>query len=1036
MPRLLKKTTSPLPPRHGAFVGRARERQEFRSSVAYVMGIEKPPGGNPYYPHLFLIHGEDGMGKTALLRQFLATATQEGIAEKRILHVDLTNQRMSAPDMLTEHLAQTIQQHYPRNNRHYRQALSRYEELLPQFQALKRQWQHWTTLRNHREQDLEAIVQTHYRTARAPDVQRAGFGKLHEPAHIEIQTAWAMEGLADILGCHRNTGRLPVSFDDLLQCTFGEEASLFQANRGLGRALAEDLYHLAEAAPILLAIDGYEQVAPYDEWLCSTILAHSSDRMLTVLAGRNPPDTAYRQTFSGEYANLIRVYNLNEQPLHADEVRTYLTMRTTPASNDQQEGFFQRSLRQLLPAPTEEEDEEEQPDKEHIVPFQSSSVSYALVKAYTPPDMVEDILSITRGVPLVVVALCDHAVSAETVAPYQGLSPMRRDVRSLVCDISRRFLRVVLENPQETDTTTRERTLRDRQCLRSLAMLLRPDEEMVAAFWDLSQKQASKVALGLDDAYSFAFADNTPYTLHPLVRTCLREDLLTEKQRTTDWPALHDGLYRLMPVLQKRIISLERKLRRGDERYLQAEWREAVLDLLNVFLWLGAEEEARRLLVNHWVSARYANPPFAEELASLARELAPRTPDWQRTIWAMQEDDLALFEPFIPLLELHAHVVLLYLRAQQSNVWLVVDKYDYRRINQHIVLLEQAYALDADWPPVQQALAEAYEHRGRYRYQQKDYTTALEDLSKSLALRPAHAVTLASRATVRHYLADDRGALEDFTHALTLHPDYPTTLTNRGVIHYYLGDYTSALQDYNRSLHLRPDHAITLYNRGVAKHMAGDRAGALQDFDHALLIWPDDPDTLNSRGVVKEHMGDYHAALTDLNHSLALRPDDADTLYNRGVVRERMGDYRGALVDFDRSLALRPYDPATLDNRGVVRVRLGDYEGALKDYDRSLVLRPDHAMTLDNRGVAKAYLGYYDAALKDYEQAMRLNPDDPSPMYNMACLYALRGQANKALQWLEQAIAQGESWRLSAQGDSDFNAIRNDPRFVALVQGG
>jgi hypothetical protein len=56
-------------------------------------------------------------------------------------------------------------------------------------------------------------------------------------------------------------------------------------------------------------------------------------------------------------------------------------------------------------------------------------------------------------------------------------------------------------------------------------------------------------------------------------------------------------------------------------------------------------------------------------------------------------------------------------------------------------------------------------------------------------------------------------------------------------------------------------------------------------------------------------------------------------------------------------------------------------------------------------------------------------------MYNMACLYALRGQANEALQWLEQAIAQGESWRLSAQGDSDFNAIRNDPRFVALVQG-
>jgi tetratricopeptide (TPR) repeat protein len=53
-------------------------------------------------------------------------------------------------------------------------------------------------------------------------------------------------------------------------------------------------------------------------------------------------------------------------------------------------------------------------------------------------------------------------------------------------------------------------------------------------------------------------------------------------------------------------------------------------------------------------------------------------------------------------------------------------------------------------------------------------------------------------------------------------------------------------------------------------------------------------------------------------------------------------------------------------------------------------------------------------------------------LYNLACAEAMLGETDDALGHLEQSIADRPSLADDARDDSDFDAIRDDPRFAAL----
>ena len=179
--------------------------------------------------------------------------------------------------------------------------------------------------------------------------------------------------------------------------------------------------------------------------------------------------------------------------------------------------------------------------------------------------------------------------------------------------------------------------------------------------------------------------------------------------------------------------------------------------------------------------------------------------------------------------------------------------------------------------------------------------------------------------------------------------------------------------------------------------------------------------------------GDYERALTDYDQALVVRPDHPEAIMNRGSALYRLGRPDRALEAFDKALTLRPDHPAMLMNRGSALTGLGRHEEALQAYDQALAVRADHPETIMGRGNVLGRLGRREEALQAYDQALALRANHPSTLYNRACMFSLWEKPAEALEDLRRAIEGNSMYRQKAREDTDFDNIRDDPRFKELV---
>ena len=101
----------------------------------------------------------------------------------------------------------------------------------------------------------------------------------------------------------------------------------------LGHNNGASIPDLLEAAPqrTVILVDTYEALTPLDGWLRTSFLPQFPDSVLTVLAGRNPPDAAWQG--DAGWQELVRVISLRN--LSQDESRAYLGKRGLPADQQQ-----------------------------------------------------------------------------------------------------------------------------------------------------------------------------------------------------------------------------------------------------------------------------------------------------------------------------------------------------------------------------------------------------------------------------------------------------------------------------------------------------------------------------------------------------------------------------------------------------------------------------------------------------------------------------------------------------------------------------
>ena len=78
--------------------------------------------------------------------------------------------------------------------------------------------------------------------------------------------------------------------------------------------------------------------------------------------------------------------------------------------------------------------------------------------------------------------------------------------------------------------------------------------------------------------------------------------------------------------------------------------------------------------------------------------------------------------------------------------------------------------------------------------------------------------------------------------------------------------------------------------------------------------------------------------------------------------------------------------------------------------------------------------GKYAEAADRGRELVEAHPQYAGLLYNLACCESLAGRTGDALDHLGRAIDRSERSRLFAQDDSDFDPIRDEPAFKALIE--
>jgi tetratricopeptide (TPR) repeat protein len=233
--------------------------------------------------------------------------------------------------------------------------------------------------------------------------------------------------------------------------------------------------------------------------------------------------------------------------------------------------------------------------------------------------------------------------------------------------------------------------------------------------------------------------------------------------------------------------------------------------------------------------------------------------------------------------------------------------------------LDSAIKLQVDAP----AAAQAHYLRAKIWGAQNQIDKSIEELEKSIQLRPEYAEAWSDLGGMRRLALDSDGAVQALEKAVALNPHDSTAQYRLGQLYLQDGETLKALDHLKVALLGDPSDVASLYSLDRALRKAG---------------------RLEEAKPIENQLAELRAK-SDHASTVALA---ASRLNDEGIAMEKSGDVRAALAKYRAALDLDPTGTGFQLNYGLALCRLGRSEDAIAELRE--VLRLDQ----DNQEAAKA----------------------------------------------------------------------------------
>lgn len=207
-------------------------------------------------------------------------------------------------------------------------------------------------------------------------------------------------------------------------------------------------------------------------------------------------------------------------------------------------------------------------------------------------------------------------------------------------------------------------------------------------------------------------------------------------------------------------------------------------------------------------------------------------------------------------------------------------------------------------------------------------------------------------------------------------------------------------------------------------------AGFVNDPDRATTS-----ETYFAQGLFRFYaQSDSPGAEESLRHAIELDPQWAWPHDVLGIVLFRSGQQETGIASIEYAMKLAPeWSRPYSDMARLYRLE-EDWDKALAYANTAMDMDKNDPVPLYNYGVVLDFMGDRAGAQEVYLQVLKLNAELPAPYYNIACDYARKGDIDEALKHLAIAIRLSPEFHAESQEDSDFDGLRDNPKFIAFMK--
>jgi len=320
----------------------------------------------------------------------------------------------------------------------------------------------------------------------------------------------------------------------------------------------------------------------------------------------------------------------------------------------------------------------------------------------------------------------------------------------------------------------------------------------------------------------------------------------------------------------------------------------------------------------------------------------------------------------------------------------------------------------------------------RYDRELKDIFSIQEDIARNVATELTGYLSIEDKEVIRPHE--------------TVIEAYDYYLRGRQLFHQLALDESK--QMFEKAIGIDPSYAPALSGLSDAYSWIYEWEGGSNDdlaaAEHysmkALSLAPKNADSHSSRGYVLALGKRHDEAEQEFKEAIRLNPNLYEAYYYYGRSCFAQGQVEKSVELFRKASEVRQEDYQSVILLAQSLSMLGK-DTAQEKYRESIV-RIRKQLELDPKDKRALYFGALglldlnerDEAFKLMNEALELYPEDMIVLINGACFFARDGNTEKALRFLEIAFEKGYGKREWIENDPDYDSLRDNPRFKALLE--